>query len=218
MIPGKLYKAAIVAAMAAFALTLPVSGAQAQQHGTKRWQYQTQQQYRHGGGESRRMRSSEGSGPRLERRIERRIRRYDGPSMQVEPRVNRAERRIRRSESRRIHTSPVITDLQPRVRIDDRRVTSKKRHTFRYNNRHHGKRYKKRRPGFTHYYNGYWYALPFWLYSYDYYEPYYYGDGVSDWELHVEWCHNRYRSYREDLDAYKGYDGKWHRCISPYSY
>ncbi len=29
MIPGKLYKAAIAAAMAAFAFTLPVSGAQA---------------------------------------------------------------------------------------------------------------------------------------------------------------------------------------------
>jgi hypothetical protein len=46
MIPGKLYKAAIAAAMTAFALTLPVSGAEAQQHGTKRWQYQTHQQYR----------------------------------------------------------------------------------------------------------------------------------------------------------------------------
>jgi hypothetical protein len=59
--------------------------------------------------------------------------------------------------------------------------------------------------------------LPFWLYSYGYYEPYY-GGGASDWDLHVEWCHDRYRSYREDLDAYKGYDGKWHRCINPYSY
>jgi hypothetical protein len=43
-----------------------------------------------------------------------------------------------------------------------------------------------------------------------------YGYGASDWELHVEWCHDRYRSYNERRDAYKGYDGLWHRCISPY--
>ena len=220
MKPGKLYKAAIAAAIVVCAFALPLTGAQAQEHGKKRWEHQSQQrnEFRSRGDEGRRIRSGDGSGPRIERHMERQMRRTEGPAIQVEPPINRAERRMYRAERRyRVETSPVILAATPVVRSDRNRVASKKHHRFRYNHRHHGKRYKHRRSGFTHYYGGYWYALPFWLYGYDYYEPYY-GGGVSDWELHVEWCHNRYRSYREDLDAYKGYDGKWHRCISPYSY
>jgi len=222
MIPGKLFKAAIAAAIAACVLAMPAASANAQEHGKKRWE----EEFKKGGGENRRIQNREGSGPRLEHRIERHIERrverprirIEGPAIQAEPRLNRTERRIRRMERRRrIQTAPVIRDATPRVRLDSSRVAKKKHHRFRYNHRHHGKRYKKRRHGFTHYYGGYWYASPFWLYSYDYDEPAC-GGAVSDWELHVEWCYNRYRSYREDLDSYKGYDGRWHCCISPYKY
>ena len=34
---------------------------------------------------------------------------------------------------------------------------------------------------------------------------------------HVDWCLKRYRSYRPRTDTFRGYDGKDHRCISPYS-
>lgn len=35
---------------------------------------------------------------------------------------------------------------------------------------------------------------------------------ASAWELHVARCHAHYQSYREDIDAYLGFDNKWHRC------
>lgn len=33
---------------------------------------------------------------------------------------------------------------------------------------------------------------------------------------HVNWCLRRYRSYNPRTDLYKGYDGRYHRCRSPY--
>lgn len=33
---------------------------------------------------------------------------------------------------------------------------------------------------------------------------------------HVRWCLNRYRSYNPETDRYRGYDGRYHRCYSPY--
>ncbi|MHB0952546.1 MAG: BA14K family protein [Allorhizobium sp.] len=33
---------------------------------------------------------------------------------------------------------------------------------------------------------------------------------------HVRWCMNRYRSYNPRTDTYFGYDGRFHRCNSPY--
>ncbi|HCL64878.1 MAG TPA: hypothetical protein DIC56_08590 [Rhizobium sp.] len=33
---------------------------------------------------------------------------------------------------------------------------------------------------------------------------------------HVRWCMNRYRSYNPRNDTYFGYDGRFHRCNSPY--
>jgi hypothetical protein len=118
---------------------------------------------------------------------------------------NRIERRVRNRNR-----------VERRERRRNRAERRARRHDFSYQRKRHGRRYSKRRHGFTHYYNGFWYSAPFWTYGYYDYAPSY-SYGVSDWELHVEWCHNRYRSYNEDRDAYKGYDGLWHRCISPYS-
>lgn len=33
---------------------------------------------------------------------------------------------------------------------------------------------------------------------------------------HVRWCMNRYRSYNPRTDTYLGFDGRYHRCRSPY--
>ncbi len=38
----------------------------------------------------------------------------------------------------------------------------------------------------------------------------------GSWGAHVEWCYDRYRSYDRSRDAFKGYDGRWHKCNSPF--
>jgi len=85
---------------------------------------------------------------------------------------------------------------------------------FVYSGRRHGPRLRHRRGRNRHFYNGFWYAVPWWLGTTYYNGPYidepYYGDA------HVEWCLRRYRSYNPATDTYRGYDGFDHRCISPY--
>jgi hypothetical protein len=91
---------------------------------------------------------------------------------------------------------------------------------WHYDYRRHGYRYRYRRPGYGYYYGGWWYTTPFWL-SVPYYAPPVYrpvpppvyGGGVS---RHVQWCLNRYRSYNPRTDTFLGYDGRYHRCRSPW--
>lgn len=140
---------------------------------------------------------------RSERRSERRAKRRDRGANRGERRVKRAERRARRAERR--------------ANRGDRRAKRQERRARRYERRRHGKRFRKRNRSHRHHYNGFYYASPWWLYS----APIIAYGGAryagSDYELHVEWCEDRYRSYNERRDAYKGYDGFWHACISPYS-
>jgi hypothetical protein len=69
------------------------------------------------------------------------------------------------------------------------------------------RRYRTNR--YRHHYQGFWYAVPFWLYS----TPRrYYGYSNN----HVRWCLHRYRSYNPRTDMFLGYDGRYHRCRSPY--
>ena len=87
---------------------------------------------------------------------------------------------------------------------------------YAYNRSRHGPRYRSRQRHNRHYYDGFWYAVPFWLGalaagSYDDGEPYR-ADGA-----HVDWCLDTYRSYNRRTDTYRGYDGYDHLCISPYS-
>jgi len=99
------------------------------------------------------------------------------------------------------------------------RYNNKRAGYARYNKRWHGDRYRNRYGNYRHYHNGYYYASPWWLltaplvagaviapraYDNDY------GDG------HVQWCLNRYRSYNPNTDSFLGYDGRYHRCNSPY--
>jgi hypothetical protein len=88
----------------------------------------------------------------------------------------------------------------------------------RYNWRTHGPRYRYRYRGYNHYYGGYWYAFPWWTAGYGYYNNYY-DDGYAGggYDDHVQWCLNRYRSYNPRTDTFMGYDGRRHRCNSPYN-
>lgn len=140
---------------------------------------------------------------RSERRTERRAKRKDRRANRGDGRGKLAERRVRRAERR--------------ANRGDRRANRQERRARRYERRKHGKRFRNRRYNHNHYYNGFYYANPWWLYAAPvvaYGGSRYAG---SDYELHVEWCEDRYRSYDERRDAYKGYDGYWHACISPYA-
>ena len=140
-------------------------------------------------------------GERRGNRAERRARRSERRANGNERRVRRSERRARRSERR--------------ANRGNRRASRQERRARRYDRRRHGKRHSNRRHGYKHQYDGFYYSYPWWLYSAPavYYGTRYAG---SDYELHVEWCEDRYRSYDERRDAYMGYDGFWHACISPY--
>ncbi len=89
---------------------------------------------------------------------------------------------------------------------------------YGYHRGRHGPRYHYRRGRYRHYYNGYWYGVPFWLGAAAVAGSYYYAEPAPADSGHVEWCLDRYRSYRPRLDTFRGYDGYDHRCISPYSY
>jgi hypothetical protein len=82
---------------------------------------------------------------------------------------------------------------------------------YRHEGHRHHKRYRHRYGHYNHFYNGWYYSYPWWLGAVTVAPSY------GDDDLHVQWCYDRYRSYNEDRDAFKGYDGRWHRCISPYS-
>ena len=86
---------------------------------------------------------------------------------------------------------------------------------YGYDRGRHGDRYGYRHGNYRHYYEGLWYAFPWWLGAAAVAEPYY---AEPDYEGgdHVDWCLNRYRSYNVRTDTFRGYDGLDHRCISPF--
>lgn len=98
---------------------------------------------------------------------------------------------------------------RPRVRPDRPRVRPDRDYP----------RYSYRTPTYRYYYDGWWYATPWWFwfgpFSFGYDAPYY-PDYSGNWDAHVRWCYNRYRSYDSRTDTFLGYDGYRHRCRSPY--
>ena len=170
--------------------------------------------YRPGADSGKRANRAERRGNRAERRTERRSerrteRRTERRANRSERRGNRAERRGNRAERR----SNRVERRRDRVRSGhvDRIRSGQADRGFRYKRNRHGRRYHTRRRGYDHFYNGFYYSSPFWLGAVPYYSY-----SVSDWDAHVAWCHDRYRSYDERRDAFKGYDGLWHKCNSPY--
>jgi hypothetical protein len=82
------------------------------------------------------------------------------------------------------------------------------------------------RPYRPRYYDGYGGSdvyLDFYAPSYRYYDPVpayprrYYRRGIVMSEAHIEWCYNRYRTYRERDNTYVPRRGVRAQCISPYS-
>ncbi|MFN4142765.1 BA14K family protein [Aestuariivirga sp.] len=112
----------------------------------------------------------------------------------------------------------LLLDVKHRPRIYYKKRHDGWRHDrWRYNHRHHGSRYRYRYPGYPFFYGGFWYSDPWWRYDYPYYGYYpSYRYRAYDNEAHVEWCLNRYRSYNPRTDTFLGYDGRRHRCNSPY--
>jgi hypothetical protein len=72
------------------------------------------------------------------------------------------------------------------------------------------------------------FGIPGFGYYDPYYDPYYYRPSYRYYEpprrvyrargsqAHVEWCYNRYRSYRAYDNSYQPYYGPRRQCVSPY--
>ncbi len=134
-------------------------------------------------------------------------RRYRGGRRIIRRGGRGGERAIRRGGGRRV--------IRRGGRGDGRVIRRGGGRRFAYSGRRHGPRFRTRRGRNHYYYSGFWYAVPWWLGTTYYDDPYYYEPyGKSP---HVEWCLRRYRSYNPATDTYRGYDGYDHRCISPYS-
>lgn len=96
---------------------------------------------------------------------------------------------------------------------DGRRHRDRDRH-WSYDRHRHGHRHRYRRPGYHYFYDGYYYASPWWV------SP---GIGLSvtvpvvpTTSAHVQWCLDNFRTYDIATDTYIGYDGYRHRCNSPF--
>lgn len=80
--------------------------------------------------------------------------------------------------------------------------------------------YRYRRPGYR-YHNGWWFPTAAFITGAiiggalaepaPRYRPRAYGGSA-----HVEWCYNRYRSYRASDNTFQPYNGPRQECISPY--
>jgi BA14K-like protein len=83
----------------------------------------------------------------------------------------------------------------------------------------------RRHYGHHHNYGGFYLGYPLFFGGGfgDYYGDGYYGNGNYygnynySGSAHVEWCLNRYRSYRPRTNTWTSYSGRVRRCISPYS-
>jgi hypothetical protein len=81
--------------------------------------------------------------------------------------------------------------------------------------------YRDRRAGFR-FYNGFWFPNSAFSFGFSV------GsdrdnwrgrdrDRMGNWDRHVEWCQDRYRSYRESDNTFQPYSGPRQECVSPYS-
>lgn len=96
-----------------------------------------------------------------------------------------------------------------------------RRGDYYYFNGHRG--YRDRRDGFR-FYNGFWFpnsafSFGFSVDSRDRYDrrDRRGRDRMGNWDRHVAWCYDRYRSYRESDNTFQPYNGPRRECRSPYS-
>ena len=106
-----------------------------------------------------------------------------------------------------------ISSALPELMQSESAVKQVHRRRYRhYHRRRHGPRYRRRRHGYGYYHNGWWYAAP-WFLPPVVVTP---APRYRPRRAHVRWCRNRYRSYNPRTDLFLGYDGRYHRCRSPY--
>jgi hypothetical protein len=107
----------------------------------------------------------------------------------------------------RVAAESAVTDVQYAPRRGYYRYGD-----FYYYNGHRGYRYQ--RPGYR-YYRGWWYppaAFGIVIERRPAYRP-----PVRYGSRHVQWCYDRYRSYRAYDNSYQPYNGPRRQCYSPYS-
>ncbi len=118
--------------------------------------------------------------------------------------------------------APVAQPALPSVenmlqQIQHRSDRADRRHDLRYDRRHHGERHRHRRPGYTHFHQGYYYATPWWaavpVVRMPRHEP---ARIHRTNQRHVRWCLNQYRSYNPNSNLFVARDGRRYQCRSPY--
>lgn len=77
----------------------------------------------------------------------------------------------------------------------------------------HGRRYRRRRRGFGHYYDGWWYATPWWGAAVVPIVPL---RPVNRRRAHRRWCRSNYASYDGRTNTFVNRRGRVKRCRSPY--
>ena len=118
------------------------------------------------------------------------------------------------------HASSDVQTIQSRERVIRRAQRSERqrpgyrvdRHRPGYWKGHRG--YRHQRPGYRRHSDGFWYPLAA------------FGIGAAiggaianqpqRGNAHVEWCYNRYRSYRASDNTFQPYNGPRRQCVSPY--
>ncbi|APH70363.1 BA14K family protein [Aquibium oceanicum] len=81
---------------------------------------------------------------------------------------------------------------------------------------YHGHRgYRQQRPGYREY-NGFWFPAAAFLAG-SLITGAITADRNRGGNAHVEWCHDRYRSYRASDNTFQPYNGPRQQCYSPYS-
>lgn len=113
----------------------------------------------------------------------------------------------------------VAVDFHRRIRRGDRRHSGFYKHNNHgYYNGHRGYRYKRHRDDY--YRNGWWFPGGAFVAGAiiggaiaNSNNTYYRGGGNA----HVQWCYDRYRSYRASDNTFQPYNGPRRQCYSPYS-
>lgn len=114
----------------------------------------------------------------------------------------RVDRRINRKVDRRVDR-----------RMDRREARFHARNGIGYYNGHRG--YRNYRKGYREY-NGWWFPAGAFIAGALITGAVTADRNVSSGSAHVDWCANRYRSYRAYDNTYQPYNGPRQQCVSPY--
>jgi hypothetical protein len=131
----------------------------------------------------------------------------DADVIQVQMNRNDRERRFERRQDRRENRFD---------RREDRRESRfERRGNYAYYNKHRG--YRERRPGYRQH-NGFWFPPAAFIAGAIIGGALNNNNTVrSGGSAHIQWCHDRYRSYRSSDNTFQPYNGPRQQCNSPYS-